>query len=193
MIDNFSYEFPAQSITIILGESGTGKTTLLRCIAQLEKLAAGKVLVNNVDLTTCSPDERAHLLGFVFQDFNLFPHMTVLQNCLEPLVIVRKMPHKEAHLTVLKTLEQVGMKNYQNVYPHQLSGGQKQRVAIARALGMKPSILLLDEPTSGLDPLTTQQLAALLKQLCSAGITILLSSHDMAFIENLGGIIVVLE
>lgn len=193
MIDNFSYEFLAQSITTILGKSGTGKTTLLRCIAQLEKLSYGKVLVNNIDLTTYSLHERAHLLGFVFQDFNLFPHMTVLQNCLEPLVIVRKIPHKEAYLTVLKTLEQVGMKNYQNIYPHQLSGGQKQRIAIARALSMEPSILLLDEPTSGLDPLTTQQLAALLKQLCSVGITILLSSHDMAFVENLDGTLLVFE
>lgn len=180
-LNNISCIIPIQRITSLIGKSGAGKTTLLRCIAGLQEITQGEILFQDKNLLNLDPCKRAELVGFVFQNFNLFPHLTVLQNCMQPLMIVQKKTALEAQKQALETLCQFGMETYQSSYPSQLSGGQQQRVAIARALTLGPKILLLDEPSSALDPENTQILIKLLEQLCAEGITIILASQDMGF------------
>ena len=141
-------------------------------------------MINDKNNLEISAQERAGLIGFVFQDFNLFPHMTVLENCIQPLMIVKKKNRQEAMQQAQTTLNHFGMDTYATSYPSELSGGQKQRVAIARALTLGPKILLLDEPSSALDPENTAILVKILKQLCTEGITIVLASQDMQFVRN---------
>jgi ABC-type polar amino acid transport system ATPase subunit len=170
-------------ITSIIGKSGAGKTTLLKSIIGLVPISAGVITINGRQLKELSARQRAKAVGYVFQDFNLFPHCTVLENCINPL-LVHKMPYKEARETVLKVLSDLAMTEYVDRYPSQLSGGQQQRVAIARALVLNPSALLLDEPTASLDPANTDLLVALLKVLAQRGLTIVLSSQDMSFVNK---------
>lgn len=169
-------------ITTFLGKSGSGKTTLLRCIAGLQKYE-GSIKLNGVDLETQPPAQRSTLIGFVFQNFNLFPQLTVLENCTQPLIVVTGLPQKDAKQQAQEMLTRLGMSGYEDAYPSQLSGGQQQRVALARALGLHPQVLLLDEPTSALDSENSALLAMILKQLCAQGIAIALSSQDMTFVE----------
>ena len=182
-LDAISCTIPKNRITTLIGSSGAGKTTLLRCLAGIEQLTRGSITLDTQQLQLLTAQQKAKLCGFVFQQYNLFPHVTVLENCILPQTTVLKVSYEEARLQAIKLLEQLGMGDYQKNYPSQLSGGQQQRVAIARALCMGPKILLLDEPTSALDPANTATLVTLLNTLLSKGITIIIASQDMAFVR----------
>lgn len=171
-------------ITTFIGKSGVGKTTLLKSFVGLTPITEGHVIINNKQLSQLTPGQRSEAIGFVFQDFNLFPHLTVLQNCIDPL-IVRGLPYNDAQSQSLAILQGLDMQEHFNKYPSELSGGQQQRVAIARALCLKPQVLLLDEPTASLDPVNSDILVTILKKLASSGLTIGISSQDMNFIRKI--------
>jgi polar amino acid transport system ATP-binding protein len=183
ILNGISCTIPLQKITTLIGKSGEGKTTLLRSIAGLQKIASGSIIIDSVNIADLSLQQRSHLLGFVFQDFNLFPHMTAFENCIQPLMLDGATTEKEASNKVLQLFEKFGIAECKSSYPRQLSGGQKQRVALARALCLDPKIVLLDEPTSALDLDNSMILVALLKKLCAEGITIIIVSQDSAFVE----------
>jgi ABC-type polar amino acid transport system ATPase subunit len=184
VLKNVSFTVERGRITSFIGKSGAGKTSLLKCIAQLVTFYKGKILFKGKPLKSLTLRERASCVGFVFQQFNLFPHMTVLENCMHPLFAVFKMTKVQAEEKAREVLKQLAMENFCSAHPSQLSGGQQQRVAIARALCLNPEVLLFDEPTSALDPESTKSLQRLLHNLCEKGITIVLSSHDMPFIKS---------
>jgi ABC-type polar amino acid transport system ATPase subunit len=181
-LQNASCTLPPGRITIFLGKSGAGKTTLLRCIAGLQAYQ-GIIQFGGLDLASQNSAQRSALVGFVFQSFNLFPQLTVLENCIQPLIVVRGIARESAMKQALEMLDRLGIAGYQHAYPAQLSGGQQQRVALARALVLRPKVLLLDEPTSALDPENSAILANILKQLCAEGIAIGLSSQDMSLVS----------
>jgi ABC-type polar amino acid transport system ATPase subunit len=183
ILGDVSCKIPARKITTFVGKSGAGKTTLLRCIGGLQEIASGSIIINGVDVVTLSAQERARRVGFVFQDFNLFPHLTALENCVQPLMLTGAVTYENAAKKVTQLFEKFDIVPCQSAYPRQLSGGQKQRVAIVRALCLEPQVLLLDEPTSALDLNNTMILVKLLKQLCADGITVVLVSQDSAFVE----------
>ena len=168
---------------VICGPSGSGKSTMIRCINRLEEHQQGKIIVEGTELT----DDVKHIdqirreVGMVFQHFNLFPHLTVLENCILALIWVRKMPRKEAEEIGMKFLERVRIPEQAGKYPGQLSGGQQQRVAIARSLCMNPSIMLFDEPTSALDPEMIKEVLDTMIQLAESGMTMLCVTHEMGF------------
>ncbi|MGE0206894.1 MAG: amino acid ABC transporter ATP-binding protein [Candidatus Babeliales bacterium] len=184
IIDTVSCTLPSGRITCFLGKSGAGKTTLLKALAGLEPNTKDSVVMNGVDITKLTAQQRAQTVGFVFQDFNLFTHVTVLQNCTDPL-LQTGMNEQTAQERALELLEKFGMQNFINAYPSELSGGQQQRVALARALCLQPQVLLLDEPTASLDPENTQLLVAILQALAAEGLTIGLSSQDSSFIKKI--------
>jgi polar amino acid transport system ATP-binding protein len=183
----------ACELTVLIGPSGCGKSTLLRCLNGLETFDEGRISVNGLSLERgpfhagASAEDRriAHemrrMMGMVFQAFNLFPHMTVLENVARPPRIVQGASPAEARALALDLLDKVGLKEKAPLYPHQLSGGQQQRAAIARALAMKPKVLLLDEPTSALDPGLTDEVLGVMRDLDSEGITQLVVTHEMRF------------
>lgn len=174
-------------VTSIIGASGSGKSTLLRCINLLETPSSGEILYhgkNMVGRGVNQPEYRSHV-GMVFQSFNLFNNMTVLQNCMVGQIKVLKKKPDEAREMALRYLRQVGMAPYINARPQQLSGGQKQRVAIARALAMQPEILLFDEPTSALDPEMVGEVLSVMRQLAKEGMTMLVVTHEMAFARDI--------
>lgn len=170
-------------ITTFIGKSGAGKTTLLRSIVGLVPFKEGSIIVNGKQVTELSPTQRSEQIGYVFQDFNLFRHLTVLHNCVDPL-LVHGTPYDQAVQRAHAVLAQLDMHHFINKYPSELSGGQQQRVAIARALCLNPRVLLLDEPTASLDPLNTDMLVQILKNLAAQGLTIGLSSQDMSFVRK---------
>ncbi len=174
--------FPGR-ITTFIGKSGAGKTTLLKSLAGLIPLLEGSIMIDDTPITALSALQRSKALGYVFQDFNLFPHFSVMQNCIDPLT-VHDVPYNQAQQTALEILEQLEMQTFANSYPSELSGGQQQRIAIARALCLQPRVLLLDEPTASLDPLNTDILVGILKNLALQGLTIGLSSQDMSFVRK---------
>lgn len=170
----------------IIGPSGSGKSTLLRCVNLLETPTGGNIYYHGKDITDAKmniPSYREHV-GMVFQNFNLFANMTVLENCMTGPVTVAKKSKKEAKELALKFLEKVGMEQYINAKPRQLSGGQKQRVAIARALAMEPEVLLFDEPTSALDPQMVGEVLSVMSKLAKEGMTMLVVTHEMAFAKE---------
>lgn len=183
-LKNISCEIPIGRITIFIGKSGAGKTSLLSCIAQLQQNYAGEIYLQEQNLKKLSSVERAQLLGFVFQQFNLFPHLTILDNCAQPLIVVKGLSKKAAQQKVKELLTQFGMSEYANYYPRQLSGGQKQRIAIIRALCLDPQIIIFDEPTSALDPENRKNLQIVLRQLCAINKTVIISSQDMDFVKG---------
>ena len=180
-------------VVCIIGPSGAGKSTFLRSLNQLEKITSGKIFIddelflhreNNHTVERVDPDKQKALLlemGMVFQQFNLFPHKTVLENIMLAPIYVKKMDPEQIRPTALELLAQVGLSDKANEYPSRLSGGQKQRVAIARALAMQPKIMLFDEPTSALDPELVGDVLAVMKQLAEAGMTMLVVTHEMGF------------
>jgi polar amino acid transport system ATP-binding protein len=184
-LDNVSFGVEKGRTTVFMGQSGAGKTTLLKCLAGLYTNYEGEITYCGKTLNGLSHVERATSIGFVLQNFALFPHVTVLQNCTHPLIKVLGMTSNEAKHSAKEVLYSLGMSSFEESYPLQLSGGQQQRVAIARALVMRPRVLLLDEPTSALDPMSKSCLEVLLKELSQQGITIAISSHDMHFIGNM--------
>lgn len=185
ILNDVSITFPAGRITVLLGKSGAGKTSLLRSIAGLEKPIHGSILIDGKDLSKMPCSQRARNVGIVFQQFNLFPHLTVLQNCMQPLMVNNAIFEDEARTKALAYLKMVEMEALAHRYPMQLSGGQQQRVAIARALCLEPQVLLLDEPTSALDPANTKSLQRLLQQFAAQGLALVISSHDMEFVRNI--------
>lgn len=184
-IKGASFELQAGRITAFIGRSGAGKTTLLKCLANLNCHYEGIISYFGKDLKGLLPQERASAIGFVLQQFHLFPHLTLLENCTLSLKQVLGLTKQQSQEIAIPTLEMLGMTSFLHYYPSHLSGGQQQRGAIARALVMQPKILLLDEPTSALDPDSKNSLETLLKELQAGGITIALSSHDMPFIRKM--------
>jgi ABC-type polar amino acid transport system ATPase subunit len=186
ILHNISLILPPRTITVIVGSSGAGKTTLVRALAGLESNMTGIIEYSKAD--TIDP------VGVVFQRLHLFPHMTAGEQCAQHLYIVHGYPQTEAKKRAQHALHSVGMDEYENRYPHQLSGGQQQRVALARALSGNPDILLLDEPTSGLDPRTRNALVPLLKTVAHEhGVGMLIVSHDMFFVRTIYDAVYVLE
>lgn len=184
ILQDISFEIPLQRISLLLGKSGSGKTSLLRCIAQLEKGYQGDIIYLDQSLKDLSPQERCRVMGFVPQSYALFPHMTVLENCTQPLKLLGE-PKETALQKAQQILESLDIGLLANRRPHELSGGQQQRVAIARALVLSPSFLLLDEPTSALDPENTDRLIRILEQLQIEGKGIIIATHDQAFAEKI--------
>lgn len=179
-------------VTSIIGASGSGKSTLLRCINLLETPTSGEILYHGNDVAgrkVNAPAYRSHV-GMVFQSFNLFNNMTVLENCIVGQVKVLKRSREEARKNAMMYLEKVGMAPYINAKPRQISGGQKQRVAIARALAMNPEVLLFDEPTSALDPEMVGEVLTVMKTLANEGMTMLVVTHEMAFAREVSNHVV---
>ena len=170
---------------VIAGPSGSGKSTLIRCINQLEEHQAGRIVVDGVELTNDikNIDKIRSEVGMVFQHFNLFPHLTVLENCTLAPIWVRKVPRREAQETAMHFLREVRIPEQAHKYPGQLSGGQQQRVAIARSLCMKPKIMLFDEPTSALDPEMIKEVLDTMIELAEGGMTMICVTHEMGFAQ----------
>ena len=168
---------------VICGPSGSGKSTMIRCINRLEEHQDGKIVVDGIELTNDLKriDEIRREVGMVFQQFNLFPHLTILENCTLAPISVRKTPRREAEATAMKYLQRVKIPEQANKYPAQLSGGQQQRVAIARALCMNPRIMLFDEPTSALDPEMIKEVLDVMVDLAGEGMTMIVVTHEMGF------------
>jgi general L-amino acid transport system ATP-binding protein len=186
----------AQGEKIVLcGPSGSGKSTLIRCINRLEAHQAGRLIVDGVELTDSlkSIDTVRREVGMVFQHFNLFPHLTVLENCTLAPIWVRKTPKPEAEALALKLLERVRIAEQANKFPSQLSGGQQQRVAIARALCMKPKIMLFDEPTSALDPEMVKEVLDTMVSLAREGMTMLCVTHEMGFARQVADRVIFMD
>lgn len=171
-----------REVVVIIGPSGSGKSTLLRCINYLEEPTGGSIVIDGIPLTgEANINEIRKEVGMVFQRFNLFPHMTVLENLLLAPMKVRGISRSEAEQTAQELLIKVGLDDKANAYPDQLSGGQQQRVAIARALAMKPKALLFDEPTSALDPEMINEVLDVMKSLAKEGMTMAVVTHEMGF------------
>ncbi len=176
-----------KEVVVIIGPSGSGKSTLLRCMNYLEEPTSGDITIDNMKL-----DKHADInkirenIGMVFQRFNLFPHMTVLENIVLAPTKVLKISRDEAISTAMDLLQRVGLKEKANSYPSQLSGGQQQRVAIARALAMKPKVMLFDEPTSALDPEMVTEVLDVMKSLANQGMTMVVVTHEMGFAREVG-------
>ena len=187
ILRDIDFSVHAGDVTSIIGASGSGKSTLLRCINLLETPSDGHILFHGQDMAGRHTNAAAYRakVGMVFQSFNLFNNMTVLQNCMVGQIKVLKKKPDEAREMALRYLRQVGMAPYINARPQQLSGGQKQRVAIARALAMQPEILLFDEPTSALDPEMVGEVLSVMRQLAKEGMTMLVVTHEMALARDL--------
>src|ERR1700687_2259136 len=188
VLTDVDFEVHKREVVALIGPSGSGKSTLLRCFNGLEKYTSGKIYIHgqlldpNLSIKQLSPIRSE--LGMVFQNFNLFPHMTVLQNIIEAPMRVRKTPKDQAVSLAEKLLAKVGLAEKRDVYPNKLSGGQKQRVAIARALAMQPRALLFDEPTSALDPELVGEVLKVMKDLAYEGSTMVVVTHEMQFARD---------
>ena len=180
---------------VICGPSGSGKSTLIRCINRLEQHQEGRIIVNGVELTedVKKIEEIRRDVGMVFQHFNLFPHLTVLENCTLAPIWVRRMPKREAEDLAMHFLEKVHIPEQAHKYPGQLSGGQQQRVAIARALCMQPQIMLFDEPTSALDPEMIKEVLEVMVELAESGMTMLVVTHEMGFARQVADRIIFMD
>lgn len=185
---------------IIIGPSGGGKSTLLRCIMGLENIDEGKILVDNEPYIVCGPKKKSKIskniqlkIGMVFQHFNLFPHLTVLQNLMLSPMKVSKRPKEEVFEKSCNMLKKIGLEDKMNEYPSRLSGGQKQRVAIIRALIMDPKIMLFDEVTSALDPELIKEVLDVMKELALEGMTMLVVTHEMGFAKDVGERIILMD
>ena len=197
-LDDVSVEINRGDVMVVLGPSGSGKSTFLRSLNLMEEPTGGQIIVDGVDITKKRiPNEKGKMvklnidihrqkMGMVFQHFNLFPHMTVLENMTLAPIQVKKMDPEEAKTKALALLERVGLADRADSYPVQLSGGQKQRVAIVRALAMEPEVLLFDEPTSALDPEMVGEVLDVMKELAREGMTMVVVTHEMGFAREVG-------
>lgn len=187
-------EVAAGEMVVIVGPSGSGKSTLIRCINRLEDFQQGEVFVDGIPLRSAQNLEAVRReVGMVFQQFNLFPHMTVLQNAALAPQKVRRWPKEQAERKAMELLERVGIADQAHKYPGQLSGGQQQRVAIARALAMEPKIMLFDEPTSALDPEMVGEVLDVMRDLAESGMTMLVVTHEMAFAKEVADRVIVMD
>ncbi|RRR43798.1 amino acid ABC transporter ATP-binding protein [Streptococcus suis] len=192
IFSNYDLVIPEGKIIAIVGQSGGGKTTLVRMLAGLETIDSGTLIYNGQELPLEELGKR-HLLGFVFQDFQLFPHLSVLENLVLSPVKTQNMSRSEAEDKALKLLDTLGLANHANAYPFSLSGGQKQRVALARAMMIDPEIIGYDEPTSALDPELRKEVEKLILENRATGITQIVVTHDMQFAENIADEIIKIE
>ncbi|NNS09786.1 amino acid ABC transporter ATP-binding protein [Erwinia sp. JH02] len=205
VLRDINMDIAAGSVTVILGPSGSGKSTLLRCINHLEKLDAGTIHVGEslvgyrrrgqhlVELPEKHVAVQRQRIGMVFQQFNLFPHRTVLQNISDAPLRIRREKRSVVEARALKLLEQVGLAHRAQAWPRELSGGQQQRVAIARALAMEPEVMLFDEPTSALDPELVGEVLQVMKQLAHSGITMVVVTHEIGFAREVADNIVFMD
>ena len=183
VLDGISTDIEKGDVVCIIGPSGSGKSTFLRCLNRLETPDSGKILLDGVDLTDPAADlnRQRMKMGMVFQQFNLFPHMTVLKNLTLAPMLLRKESQQTAEQRAMALLERVGLADRAQEYPSRLSGGQKQRIAIVRALCMEPEVLLFDEPTSALDPEMVGEVLDVMKELAQSGMTMVVVTHEMGF------------
>lgn len=198
VIKDISFKIDAGEVVSVLGPSGCGKTTFLRCISFLEKVDSGHMILDGIDYDMAHMSSKKERfirmqMGFVFQGFNLFRHMSALENVTEGLVAVRKMDKKKARTIAMEMLDKVGMSDRADYYPDELSGGQHQRVAIARALAPNPRVILFDEPTSALDPELTVEVLEVIKRLAREGTTMIVVTHEINFAKEVSNRVVVLE
>jgi len=195
VLKNISTEIKKGEIISIIGPSGSGKSTFLRCINKLEEPSSGHIYIDGMDLMDKNTDinKVRERVGMVFQHFNLFPNMTVLDNLTLSPIMVKKESKEEAEKYALSLLEKVGLSDKASSYPTQLSGGQKQRIAIARALAMKPEVILFDEPTSALDPEMIKEVLDVMRDLAKEGMTMLIVTHEMGFARNVGNRILFMD
>ena len=195
VLKDISFSVQSGEVVTIIGSSGSGKSTLLRCVNLLEKPTSGEILYNGkniLDNDTNIYEYRTHL-GMVFQQFNLFNNLNVLENCTLGPIKVLKKSKEEAEKIAKSFLEKVGMSAYLNARPRQLSGGQKQRVAIARALSMQPAVLLFDEPTSALDPEMVNEVLETMKSLAHTGLTMIIVTHEMEFARDVSDRVIFMD
>ena len=195
VLDDISLAFPQGSATVVIGASGSGKSTLMRCINLLEELSDGQILLEDADISTygINLDSVRGKIGSVFQAFNLFPHLTVLENITLAPQLVLKKGKAEATEQALSLLKRFGLEDKADAYPNLLSGGQQQRVAILRAIATEPKVLLLDEVTSALDPVLIAEVLALIAELKADGITMIISTHEMGFAKRIADSVIFLS
>lgn len=195
-VDDVSLEVSKGEIICLIGPSGSGKSTVLRCIHGLEKPELGNIYIKDILLDVKNNEEYVKVrtkMGFVFQHFNLFPHMTVLENLILAPINVLHKTKEEASTIALELLDRVGLLDKKDSYPNKLSGGQKQRVAIARALCLNPEVMLFDEPTSALDPEMVIEVLEVMKELANQGMTMLVVTHEMGFAKEVANRVIFLE
>ncbi|MGN1405571.1 MAG: ATP-binding cassette domain-containing protein [Erysipelotrichaceae bacterium] len=193
ILKDVNIDFPDGSTTVIIGGSGCGKSTLLRCLNLLEKPDSGSIEIDGEDIVTArNVDKLRQKLGMVYQSFNLFSHLNVLENIILAPIKVKKISKEEATVKAYELLKMVGMENRAAHMPSQLSGGQKQRVAIARALAMEPEVMLFDEPTSALDPTMVDEVESVIKNLVDSGMTSIIVTHEMRFAKNVASNVIFL-
>ena len=194
VLQDINLEVAKGEVVVVCGPSGSGKSTLIRCVNGLEKFQRGELLVDGSSVTHAAGLRQLRMeLGFVFQQFNLYPHMTALENVTLAPIHVRGLPKKEAASRGRTLLEKVGLADKFGAYPHQLSGGQQQRVAIARSLCMQPKIMLFDEPTSALDPEMINEVLDVMVALAKDGMTMIVVTHEMGFARKVAGRIVFMD
>ena len=195
VLKDISVDVQEGEVVVLLGPSGSGKSTLLRCLNQLETATSGKIIIDGHDVTDKHTDinKVRETIGMVFQHFNLFNHLTVLDNMTLAPVHLKLMNKEEARTEALRLLERVGLADKADAFPSQLSGGQKQRVAIARALEMKPDIMLFDEPTSALDPEMVGEVLAVMKELARDGMTMVVVTHEIGFAREVADRVIFME
>jgi len=200
VLKDISFDVKKGEVLGIIGPSGSGKSTMLRCINQLETVSGGTISIcgkniveNGIYADKKTLREVGLKLGFVFQNFNLFPHFSVLKNITDAQIHVLKKSKEEAESVALKLLDDMGLKGKENNYPCELSGGQQQRVSIARALALKPEVLLFDEPTSALDPELTGEILAVIRQLASEKMTMIVVTHEMSFARDISDKIIFMD
>lgn len=194
VLKNIDLDVKDSEVVVLIGASGSGKSTLLRCLNFLETAEAGEITIGDekINPATTNLNKMREKVGMVFQHFNLFPHMTVLENIIEAPVHVKKMGRDQATNLAVELLKKVGLHDKAHFYPDQLSGGQKQRVAIARALAMQPKVMLFDEPTSALDPELVGEVLQVMKDLALDGMTMVIVTHEMGFAREVASRVVML-
>ncbi|EAC2872356.1 amino acid ABC transporter ATP-binding protein [Listeria monocytogenes] len=195
VLKGIDIEVKEGEVVCVIGPSGSGKSTFLRCMNNLEEITAGEVVVDDFNITDKKVDinKVRENIGMVFQHFNLFPHLSVLENITLAPVELKKMDKEAAKSNALRLLEQVGLREKAEEFPNQLSGGQKQRVTIARALAMDPDIMLFDEPTSALDPEMVGEVLGVMKELAKGGMTMMIVTHEMGFAREVGDRVIFMD
>lgn len=188
VLKGINEEIDNGEVVVVIGPSGSGKSTFLRCLNLLEEPTSGEIILDGVSITDKANDvnKQREKMGMVFQQFNLFPHLTVMENITIAPIKVKKMPKDEADKIAMDLLKRIGLEDKADTYPNKLSGGQKQRIAIVRALAMSPEVMLFDEPTSALDPEMVGEVLDVMKTLAKDGMTMVVVTHEMGFAKEVG-------